>query len=79
MFRTRRWIGVCAALALSACGPRDRDATPPRQRDRGRPGGDGGRVEQPVSRFVHVSGTLAAQEHAEVAAEIVGRVDCDTN
>jgi RND family efflux transporter MFP subunit len=31
-------------------------------------------VEQPVTRFIRVSGTLAAQEEAEVAAEVAGRV-----
>jgi RND family efflux transporter MFP subunit len=31
-------------------------------------------VEQPIKRFVRVSGTLTAQEDAEVAAEVAGRV-----
>ena len=31
-------------------------------------------VEQPIMRFLEVTGTLAAQEEAEVAAEIQGRV-----
>lgn len=31
-------------------------------------------VEQPITRFIRVSGTLAAQEEAEVAAEVAGRV-----
>jgi RND family efflux transporter MFP subunit len=31
-------------------------------------------VEQPVTRFIRVSGTLTAEEDAEVAAEIAGRV-----
>jgi len=31
-------------------------------------------VEQPVTRFIRVSGTLAAQEDADVAAEVAGRV-----
>ena len=31
-------------------------------------------VEQPITRFIRVSGTLTAQEEAEVAAEIAGRV-----
>ena len=31
-------------------------------------------VERPVTRYIHVSGTLAAQEAAEVAAEVAGRV-----
>jgi RND family efflux transporter MFP subunit len=31
-------------------------------------------VAQPVTRFIRVSGTLAAQEEAEVAAEVAGRV-----
>jgi RND family efflux transporter MFP subunit len=32
-------------------------------------------VEQPITRFIRVSGTLTAQEDAEVAAEIAGRVE----
>ena len=31
-------------------------------------------VERPISRFVAVTGTLAAQEQADVAAEIAGRI-----
>src|SRR5436190_22058207 len=31
-------------------------------------------VEQPITRFIRVSGTLTAQEDAEVAAEIAGRI-----
>lgn len=31
-------------------------------------------VEQPIKRFVRVSGTLTAQDDAEVAAEVAGRV-----
>ncbi|RPH61042.1 MAG: efflux RND transporter periplasmic adaptor subunit [Acidobacteria bacterium] len=31
-------------------------------------------VQQPITRFLRVSGTLAAQEEAEVAAEVQGRV-----
>ncbi len=31
-------------------------------------------VEQPIARFIRVSGTLTAQDEAEVAAEIAGRV-----
>jgi RND family efflux transporter MFP subunit len=31
-------------------------------------------VEQPIKRFIRVSGTLTAQEEAQVAAEVAGRV-----
>ncbi len=31
-------------------------------------------VEQPIKRFIRVSGTLTAQEHAQVAAEVAGRI-----
>src|SRR5690349_5586365 len=31
-------------------------------------------IQQPLTRFIGVSGTLAAQEDAEVAAEVAGRV-----
>lgn len=33
-----------------------------------------GVVEEPITRFIRVSGTLTAQEDAEVAAEVAGRV-----
>lgn len=32
-------------------------------------------VEQPITRFIRVSGTLTAQEDADVAAEVAGRVE----
>jgi membrane fusion protein (multidrug efflux system) len=31
-------------------------------------------VEQPIARFIRVTGTLVADEHADVAAEVAGRV-----
>src|SRR5687768_9437592 len=31
-------------------------------------------IERPIARFVSVTGTLAAQEQADVAAEISGRI-----
>src|SRR5688572_33176423 len=31
-------------------------------------------VEQPITRFIRASGTLTAQDDAEVAAEIAGRI-----
>jgi RND family efflux transporter MFP subunit len=65
-------IVLCSALAAGACADAiaDRDAA------------DAVAVavtlatatEQPVARFIRVSGTLTAQEQAEVAAEVVGRV-----
>lgn len=65
-----------AALAAAACGDREPEAVTA--------AAAGGRealavtaaavVERPVTRFIRVSGTLAAQEEAEVAAEVAGRV-----
>jgi membrane fusion protein (multidrug efflux system) len=61
------------ALAAAACGTRDREAIAAGQPEvlsvPTTPV-----VEEPVTRFMRVSGTLAAQEEAEVAAEVAGRV-----
>ena len=32
-------------------------------------------IEQPIARFIRVTGSLTAEEQAEVAAETAGRVD----
>lgn len=64
---------LSAALAMSACGTKAKDAGAAAEVDA---------VavtaltvaEQPIVRFIRVSGTLTPQEDAEVAAEIAGRV-----
>ena len=74
MFRQTVFVCFLAAALTAACG---------------RAGADAGSspaaaavitvsvtdvVEQPIKRFIRVSGTLTAQEDAEVAAEVAGRV-----
>ena len=64
---------LLAALAMGGCGTDVTDA---------KAGGEAASVsvtavtavEQPIKRFIRVSGTLTPQEDAEVAAEIAGRV-----
>ena len=73
MFRLNNFAIFAAAIALSACNA---DAT------RGAAETEAAAVsvtavtvsEQPITRFIRVSGTLMAQEDAEVAAEVAGRV-----
>ena len=73
MFRLIIAALLVAALSVSACKA---DATP------GQPAAETAAVavtavtvnEQPITRFIRVSGTLMAQEDAEVAAEVAGRV-----
>jgi RND family efflux transporter MFP subunit len=65
---------LLAALAVSACTSDDTDA-----RAEGAVAAvtvtAAAAVEQPLTRFIRVSGTLTAQEDAEVAAEVAGRVE----
>ena len=73
MFRLNNFAIFAAAIGLSACNA---DAT------RGAAATEAAAVsvtavavsEQPITRFIRVSGTLMAQEDAEVAAEVAGRV-----
>ncbi|MDO8679590.1 MAG: efflux RND transporter periplasmic adaptor subunit [Acidobacteriota bacterium] len=73
VFRPSLVVMFATALAVSACNA---DAT------RGTAAADTAAVsvsavtvsEQPITRFIRVSGTLMAQEDAEVAAEVAGRV-----
>jgi RND family efflux transporter MFP subunit len=65
---------VLAGAAGTACGRQEagaaaRDAEPGRAAV-----ALGEAVEEPITRFIRVSGTLVAQEEAEVSAEIAGRV-----
>jgi len=71
--RLNNFAILAVAIAVSACNA---DAT------RGTATADTAAVsvsavtvsEQPITRFIRVSGTLMAQEDAEVAAEVAGRV-----
>lgn len=73
MSRLNNFAILAAAISVSACNA---DAT------RGAAAADVAAVsvtavtvtEQPITRFIRVSGTLTPQEDAEVAAEIAGRV-----
>ena len=73
MLRPHLFVLLTASLASGACGA---DVT------EGRAAAEAAAVsvsavtisEQPIARFIRVSGTLTAQEDAEVAAEIAGRV-----
>ena len=76
MSRTTPLWALVAALAIAGCVARESDQS--EAAADGEPGVIAVQtapvVQQPVRRFVHVSGTLAAQEDAEVAAEVAGRV-----
>jgi RND family efflux transporter MFP subunit len=69
-------VALVLALAAAACGRADATAS------RAAAAAEAAAVsvstitaaEQPITRFIRVSGTLTAQEEAEVAAEIAGRV-----
>jgi membrane fusion protein, multidrug efflux system len=70
------WLLVIPALLAAGC-----ETTSDPEGETAKP--EGGRtvaaatavaVERPISRFVTVSGTLSAQEQADVAAEISGRI-----
>jgi RND family efflux transporter MFP subunit len=69
------WPALALAGCLAACGTSDREAA---SAAAGEPEPIAVTVatveERPLTRFVRVSGTLAAQEQAEVAAEVAGRV-----
>ncbi|MEZ5288120.1 MAG: efflux RND transporter periplasmic adaptor subunit [Vicinamibacterales bacterium] len=62
-----------AALGTAACGGSEATAAPPDEA-----GAASVRLapvsQEPIQRFINVSGTLVARERAEVAAEIAGRV-----
>ena len=78
-----RSVRSCARRMSSSSSPRRRAGAPPRSRRRGgRAAKAAGaaasvadrrrRASTPIARFIRVSGTLTAQENAEVAAEIAG-------
>ena len=65
---------VVAALATSACDRADATAGRAPAEAAAVSVQTAAAVEQPIARFIRVSGTLRAQDEAEVAAEIAGRV-----
>ena len=79
MVRSRRplWLVLAPVLLTMACrsnAARQEAAVAPASETRTVDATTVVAVERPISRFVAVSGTLAAQEQADVAAEIAGRV-----
>jgi RND family efflux transporter MFP subunit len=80
MFPFLRSLVVCSTTALLAAGCGG--AASPEARTAAMPAGDAPSVtvttsvavERQISRYVPVTGTLAAQEQADVASEIAGRV-----
>lgn len=76
MFRPLSRTGVFLALALVAagCGSPDREAIAAAGAPEVLSVATTPVVQEQVTRFIRVSGTLAAQEEAEVAAEVAGRV-----
>jgi RND family efflux transporter MFP subunit len=67
-------VVFCAALGAAGCGQRDREAIAAAGEPEPTTVATTPVVQQLVTRFIRVSGTLAAQEEAEVAAEVAGRV-----
>lgn len=74
MFRPIAIVSVLAALATAACGRADATASSADAEAAAVSVTTITAAEQPITRFIRVSGTLTAQEEAEVAAEIAGRV-----
>src|SRR5712691_8652343 len=67
-------LAAAAAVAVSGCSAsgksNDRDTAPPAAIAVAPVAA----VERPIARFIRVSGTLMAEEQADVAAETAGRV-----
>ncbi|OFW34720.1 MAG: hypothetical protein A3F70_12005 [Acidobacteria bacterium RIFCSPLOWO2_12_FULL_67_14] len=75
-FRCPLWLLPILTLLVTGCGAdADPDATGATASDvRSVTATTAVAIERPISRFVAVTGTLAAQEQADVAAEIAGRI-----
>lgn len=73
MIRPTLFIGLAAALLAAACGGAGAKA-PSAAEAVAVTVSAADVIEQPIKRFIRVSGTLNAQEEAEVAAEVAGRV-----
>ncbi len=73
---TRRILSLCLLLAAALTSACDRaGADSPAASEAAAVSVSAiGVVEQPIKRFIRVSGTLNAQEDADVAAEVAGRV-----
>ena len=67
-------LSLIAALALAGCNGTGAGAEPAPADAMAVNVSTIAAVEQPIKRFIKVSGTLTAQEDAEVAAEVAGRV-----
>ena len=77
--RINRVIAVASAAALSmvvaACGDSSSQAAAPPDSKPAPVRVETARAEEePIARFLNVSGTLVAEEQAEVAAEVAGRI-----
>lgn len=73
MIRPTLFIAVAAAVLAAACGGAGANA-PSAAEAVAVTVSAADVIEQPIKRFIRVSGTLNAQEEAEVAAEVAGRV-----
>lgn len=74
MFRPSLFVCVLAAFVATACDRADADSSAAAAEASAVTVSVADVVEQPIKRFIRVSGTLTAQEDAEVAAEVAGRV-----
>ena len=74
--RRSPWLFPALALLAAGCGTgANPEASPARAADVPTIAATtAAAVERPIARFVAVTGTLAAQEQADVAAEIAGRI-----
>ena len=76
-FRYSLWLVLAPVLLVTACranAARPEAGATPVAEARSVAATTAVAIERPISRFVAVSGTLAAQEQADVAAEIAGRI-----
>ena len=69
-------VSLVVAFLAAGCGGPGRSVTPPAQAKVAAPVAIAAvaAAEQPLSRFIRASGSLNPEEHAEVAAEVAGRV-----
>ncbi len=74
MSRLIHSLSCSPSLATRRCGANATDASAIRRSRRRHRDRRSTAAEQPIARFIRVSGTLTPQEDAEVAAEIAGRV-----
>jgi RND family efflux transporter MFP subunit len=67
-------VAIAFGMVTSACGRQEPGALAAEGEDVAVPVGSTVVAAEPITRFIRVSGTLVAQEEAEVSAEINGRV-----